>query len=266
MPSFEEIKQKWSESAEVLKDEQGLSPTARDPYLQEAVEQAITKRLFSEATLLDIGCGNGASTLKFSKDVSKAVGVDYIPQYVEQAQSLKREYQVNNVEFAVGDVMDLKPVYEQYGAFDIVTSIRCLINLPDWASQQAALEEIAGMIKPGGLFLTSEGWDEGMIGLNLRRTAAGLTPINVVEYNLMMTRNNFEQEVLKHFDIIDYSNLGLYLYVSRVLQPAYRAPEAPQHDHPLNQLAVKLQNSHVSQRDFYDCDYAGVYVLRRKTT
>jgi hypothetical protein len=40
------------------------------------------------------------------------------------------------------------------------------------------------------------------------------------------------------------------------------APEAPRHDHRINQVAAQLSRV-LDRSEFRDCDYAGVYVLRR---
>ena len=65
------------------------------------------------------------------------------------------------------------------GLFDSVTSIRCLINLSTAENQYRALGEIAACVRPGGLCLVSEGWADGMAGLNLLRRRAELPPITV---------------------------------------------------------------------------------------
>src|SRR5205823_14164137 len=99
-------------------------------------------------------------------------------------------------------------------------------------------------------------------GLNRLRAAAGLPAIETVAYNLLLPRTEFEAAAAKHFEIEAYHSLGFYLFMSRVVQPLLVAPEAPRHDHRINQVAAQL--SRVLDRSaFRDCDYAGVYVLRR---
>jgi hypothetical protein len=104
-----------------------------------------------------------------------------------------------------------------------------------------------------------------MQGLNLRRERAGLPPIAVAEFNRLMMRADFEAEARRWFDIVAYDGAGLYLYLSRVAQPLLTAPEPPRHDHPLNRAAARLQAVSPGAVEFQDCDYAGVYVLRRKS-
>jgi SAM-dependent methyltransferase len=148
--------------------------------------------------------------------------------------------------------------------FDIAISIRCLINLPSWDLQSRALKEIADVIRPGGLYMCSEGWQDGWDELNLARERTGLSPMEVVSYNKLIRRSDFEAEAGKYFEIINYHSLGLYLFLSRVFQPNFVKPETPSHTHDINRVAMELQNSMKAAHYFPDCDYAGVYILKRK--
>ncbi len=76
----------WETAAAVERDADGLRPSARDPNLQEVVETAILRWLRPGATLLDVGCGDGLSTLRFAAVTGRAVGVDLIPSFVERAR------------------------------------------------------------------------------------------------------------------------------------------------------------------------------------
>lgn len=261
---FEETKQFWQNAAKSMTDAEGLRPTARDPFLQRAVETVIEKWLSPTARLLDVGCGDGASTLRFSKSVGFALGVDYIAAFVQEAVTSASFGDIQNVNFEQADAMDLSSVRSKHGLFDVVTCIRCLINLGSWSNQKQAIGELAACVKPHGLLLISEGWEDGMDGLNLQRTRAGLQAINVVDYNIMLSRGEFEKELRNYFDILDYSGLGLYLFISRVVQPLLMAPNSPRHDHPLNEIANKLQACCFAENHFPSCDYAGVYALRRR--
>lgn len=261
--SLDELQEFWRKSSEYERDSDGLRPTARDPYLQEVVEHAIEKRLLGRGRLLDIGCGDGLSTLRFAKLADQAVGVDYIENFVARSRENAQSEGDERTLFEVANVLDLSVVRAQFGQFDVVTTIRCLINLATWENQSAAIGEIASCVAPGGLWLVSEGWDEGLRGLNLRRARVGLPTIEVVEYNRMISRFNFELEVRKYFKLLDYDCAGFYLFMSRVFMPKFVAPEPPTHAHPINETALQIQKDMVSHKDFQDCDYAGVYVLRR---
>src|SRR5205085_11227619 len=192
--------------------------TARDPHLQEAVEAAIERWLRPGDRLVDVGCGDGLSTLRFARTTGSALGVDYIDAFVTRARRYAAELDAP-VTFAVADAMDLSAIRAEHGLFDSVTSIRCLINLSTAENQYRALGEIAACVRPAGLCLVSEGWADGMAGLNLLRRRAGLPPITVVAYNLPLERAAFEREAARYFEPVAYHGLGLFLYLSRVVQP-----------------------------------------------
>jgi 2-polyprenyl-3-methyl-5-hydroxy-6-metoxy-1,4-benzoquinol methylase len=260
--SLEEVQEFWQIAAKAPVDADGLRPTARDPFLQEALETLIEARL-DGGRLIDVGCGDGLSTLRFAPKVDSVLGVDFVQGFVDQARRNAAE-QGKDVRFEQADVMDLAPVRERHGRFDAAVCIRVLINLATPENQARGLSEIAQCLEPGGLLFISEGWQEGMDGINRRRLALGLPDMGKAEYNILMPRAEFEAEAERHFTIEDYLPLGFYLFTSRVLMPSYVAPEAPRHTHDLNRLACEFQLRGAVTGEFADCDYAGIYVLRRK--
>jgi SAM-dependent methyltransferase len=258
----QQIKERWESASINETDAEGLRPTARDPYLQAAVENGILRYLPHVKKLLDIGCGEGTSTAQFASRADFTLGVDYSEGLITQA--LKKHHNTPRLSFALGDVCDLSLVRKKNGVFNAAISIRCLINLPSWKMQAKAIEEIALCIQPGGLLLITEGWKEGWEQLNISRTRAGLESITVSDYNLLIERRRFERHAGIFFDIINYHSLGLYLFMSRIVQPVFVAPNPPSHTHEINRLASDLQCYLGAEQRFGDIDYAGIYVLRRK--
>jgi SAM-dependent methyltransferase len=255
------IREHWENAAASPLDPQGLKPTARDPYLQQAVEAAILRRLPQDASLIDLGCGDGASTRCFSRRCREALGVDFVEGFVQRAREANT---CSHVRFEQGDVQDLHGIKEACGQFDVAVSIRCLINLPDFERQAVGIGQIASLVRPGGLYLASEGWQEGFDGLNERRRQFGLPAMRVAEYNTLLRRADFEREASRHFEIVGYEGLGYYLFMSRVFQPLLTHPEPPSHQHPVNRVAAQMQERMFLGTEYLDCDYAGVYVLRKK--
>lgn len=255
------IREHWMRAAMSKTDAQGLKPTARDPYLQRCVEDAVARHVKDGARLFDIGCGDGASTALFAQRCASALGMDFIDDYVRRALEV---YGRPNLSFEQANVLDLGGIRDRHGLCDVMVSIRCLINLTDFSSQAKGIEQIANLVAPGGLYLASEGWLEGFDGLNRRREKHGLAPMTVAQYNLLLPRADFEREARRYFEIIGYESLGYYLFMSRVFQPLFTQPESPSHTHPINRVAAQTQTQLFDSRDFLDCDYAGLYVLRRK--
>jgi len=261
---LDDIRRHWLTAGAIKLDADGLRPTARDPFLQESLETIITGHLSSGAMLLDIGCGDGLSTLVYGQHVKYVLGLDYVPALVERArESAAMAGCSAKVRFEEASALDLRAIRDRHGLFDIAVTTRCLINLATWENQQRAIDEILSCLKPDGLFITSEGWADGMLGLNLQRERAGLDPIKIADFNLMIDRTRFEEKMRECCQLEAYHSLGLYLFLSRVLQPLLTHPAPPSHAHPLNKVAAKLVKDGIGQEAFPTCDFAGVYVWRK---
>ncbi len=262
--SIEEIRDYWEEHGRRELGEDSAPLKKRDEVLQRLIEDAMIRSLPAGAKLVDVGCGDGTSTLRFSETAGQSLGLDYAAKRVEMARRIAADAGASGIEFDVGDVTDLSPIIDRHGQFDVCTMIRCLINLPTWEDQAKGIDEIAQCVRPGGLFIVSEGWREGFDAISVARERLGLEPIRLVTHNRSMTRPEFEGKAFKYFDFVDYVNLGFYLFMSRVFQPAFVAPEPPRHDHEINAIAGKMAEAGLGQADFDICDYAGVYILRRR--
>lgn len=258
---LEEIKSYWEDAAKLSNSSDILKPTARDPFLQQAIENIIEKYINRSMNLLDVGAGDGTSTVKFSKKVKSVVGVEYVEGLLNQAINASKE--IRNIEWKLGDIMNLSALFKEE-KFDCVTLIRVLINLGSWDNQKKALRNVSEVIKPGGLLLMSEGWSEGWDGLNLIRKRAGLDVIQLVKYNTLIKKTKLESFLSEDFELIGYESLGFYIFMSRVFQAAYLNPESPSHLHPINKLAMELGLKNIGSCEFLDLDYAGIYIFRKK--
>jgi SAM-dependent methyltransferase len=245
----------WQRAAQTELDADGLRPTVRDEFLQQAVEGSVEKWIWPGCALLDIGSGDGHSTLRFAKRASSVLGVDYVPEFVDRATTNAAKAQAHNARFIEGDVTDLQPAVAG-ATFDIAVTIRCLINLSTWELQKLAVEQILQTLKPGGIYLLSEGWQEGWENIDRLRQRAGLDPMRRAKHNLLLSRARFEQFISQDFDF--------YLVMTRVFQPAFVAPEEPKHLHPINKTAAMLHCREIGTDTFQEYDYAGVYVLRKR--
>ena len=135
------------------------------------------------------------------------------------------------------DWLKLKP-------FDLVYTQRCLINLPTWTNQAAAIEWLIGrLVKRGGAYLAVEHSQTGLDALNSCRTAIGLPAITPPWHNRYLL--DAEVRTLRtgcHLvdEAIDYSSA--YYFVSRVVNAwlAQQDGRAPAYDAPLNIMAQQL--------------------------
>lgn len=100
------------------------------------------------STILDVGCGPGTITVDFAQNYvpqGKVVGVEYSKSVLERAEALAKSKGVTNIEFAFGDIYDLK--YPDH-SFDVVYAHQVLQHLSDPVS---ALREMRRVVKPNGV-------------------------------------------------------------------------------------------------------------------
>lgn len=101
--------------------------------------------------VLDFGCGWGGETVWLARQAQEAVGCDIAQASLEDAASFARESQCDNVRFV--HVRDSCLPLESE-TFDAVFSTNVFEHVMD---PEAALREIARVLKPGGSFVSTFG-------------------------------------------------------------------------------------------------------------
>jgi ubiquinone/menaquinone biosynthesis C-methylase UbiE len=94
---------------------------------------------------LDSGTGTGALAFALAPHVREVVGVDIVPELLEQAR--KRAERVPNVAFVEGDATKL-PL--EYGSFDLSGTLRTLHHI---ARPELAVAELVRVTRPRGRIL-----------------------------------------------------------------------------------------------------------------
>jgi SAM-dependent methyltransferase len=180
-----EIRAYWARQAK----EHGQAPEASwsDHRVIQLEIAAIGERIAPGARVLDVGCANGYSSVRYLLDREADVtGIDYIPEMIAAAETRRGGLPTGareRIRFAVGDVRSLE--FEP-ASFDSVVSTRVIINLPDTESQAQGLRECARVLRPGGLLLLSEATVQGWSRLNRFREEWGLESIGMPSFNLYL--------------------------------------------------------------------------------
>lgn len=240
MPSHDEIRAYWDEQA--AKHGADCEATTPDRFLRELEVAAIIRNVppwkpsgdFDMADLLDVGCGNGWSTVRIKEarpeyDVS---GVDFSPGMVAEARKtpgiMWYERDVRELGFADG-------------CYDVVTSARCLINLTSLEDQVKAAQEIRRVLRPGGIYVMAENSVEGLAELNDWRSMLQLPRIDVRWHNKYLDRAFFR--LIEPFLRMEHrEGFETYYKLSRVVNArlAADAKEEPRYDARVNEIGYAL--------------------------
>ncbi len=124
---------------------------SRQPIADEAAYQKkleVTRQYFKpDMDVLELGCGTGSTAIKHAPFVRHIRAVDISSKMIEIARAKATD--IANVTFEQATVEDLDVPNE---SVDVVLALSLLHLLED---KESAIAKIHGMLKPGGLFVSS---------------------------------------------------------------------------------------------------------------
>ena len=259
--NLEQVREYWQEAGKTLSLSAKITPTNRDPYLGRLEEEYILPHLEGDQTVLEFGCGDGAHTVEYARAVKSLSGLDVAENLVVLARRRAESVGVHNVDFVVGSILEAGEHFPP-NSMDCVISQRCLINLPTWEDQRAAIQQIHNVLRPGGLLLLTEGFQEELENLSRLRESVGLTAIKMVDHNRNLAHHEFDRFTDRLFASEGVFDYGLYLLISRVYYPLEVYPDEPKHDSRQNEVAMQIAKALPTSR-FADLSYNLMYVLRK---
>ena len=200
--------------------------------------------------ILEVGCGNGQNIFRLAKEFENAKfsGIDYVEEMVQNAKSLRDKYNLKNVNFEVGDILELNCKQK----FDVVFTDRCIINLNSINLQKIAVKNLANQLKDDGILILIENSSKTYAKQNMLRQTLKLTARTNDLYNLFIDEdeiinfaiNELDLKLLKTDDFSSLHDLMLY-----VLLPCINGG-AVEYNHPLiNATTELLLNSKI------DCNF-----------
>jgi len=192
--------------------------------------------------VLDIGCGNAASLIRLAADNDcGGVGFDFSAKMIGAAAAAVNEAGLGHA-IALHH-RNVPPVPDEWGAFDLAYSQRCLINLESAAAQKAAALSVADTLKPGGRYLMIECFNEGGEETNLLRRRLGLEPIAAPWHNLFLNLAEVKSWSTPQFYVERVVHISsTYHFLSRVVYAklAQQSGEALRYESQINLLAAQL--------------------------
>lgn len=111
--------------------------------------QVTQEYLRPDMEVLEIGCGTGSTALVHAPVVKHIRATDISPNMIDIARTKAVSAGVGNVDFQVADIDDLEVAGE---SLDVVMGHSILHLLRD---KDAVIGQIFGMLRPGGVFVTS---------------------------------------------------------------------------------------------------------------
>ena len=148
------------------------------------VYDRLTSRIKKGQTILDLGCGTGALTLRAAQKGAKVKGIDINPQMLEiaQKQVIKKNL-LQNINLCEMGVAELET--EKSDSYDMVMSGLCFSELSE-DELIYTLKEIKRILKPGGFLLIA---DEIRPKNILKRILNGIVkfPLVIITYIITQT-------------------------------------------------------------------------------
>jgi putative AdoMet-dependent methyltransferase len=101
----------------------------------------------SEMTLIDLGCGTGATTICAAKRFKKVYGVDVSKVMIDEAKQKMRNHSISNIDFSNAGFLSYNHKNE---AVDLISTKAAFHHLPDFW-KQIALFRMNKMLKSLGI-------------------------------------------------------------------------------------------------------------------
>lgn len=237
------IKEYWEKQAQKYKGSHEAS--WGDNFMIDLEIESIGKHLSDRETVLDVGCGNGYSTLcqADSHKFESIVGVDFADNMIAEANKSKQALNAaDNVNFEVGDVRSLG--FED-NSFDVAYTTRVIINLANWEQQTEAINECLRVVKPGGKVIFSEAFWEPLVLLNSLRTLKQLPALVEHDFNRYIKKKKMEEFLNSkglRFEVDDFSSV--YYLGSRFLRELIT--DISQYEgftNPINKIFYELERT-----------------------
>jgi SAM-dependent methyltransferase len=244
---LESIKQHWQEWAKAGVD---VRATTKTPTIKALEIDALTRAIAAVGNsmnerlrLLEAGCGNGQNCVALAQEFpnSQFDGFDYIEKMVESARLLAEQKGVSDrARFTVGDLTN--PMRgELTSPYDVVFTVRAIINLNTPELQFQAIGELGSLVRPGGVLMLLENFVETYERQNDCREMLGLPRRSPASFNRFLDGGQLESFLSNAgFEIVTIDDFGsLHDLMLYVLLPSLNKGQID-YENPLIEAVTKL--------------------------
>jgi len=216
---LEQIRSYWEAQAEKYKQSPAAS-WSDTPVIEMEIRE-ILGYLEDGDSVLDAGCANGYSTIRFAAQKNICIqGIDYIPEMIAQAHENLKQCSgkiAGSVSFDTGNVLAITKADNIY---DKVILKRVIASLGEYDNQLRAIRESARILKPGGLLLLSDATLQGWEKLNAFRREWQLPEISIPAFNNYLDREKLVEDLSPELELCESRNFASSYYVgTRILKP-----------------------------------------------
>ena len=228
-----------------------------DIYQREVEHCYIKDYLCFDSDVLEVGCGNGYSTVFFSDFVKHIDAFDYSENMIYSAKKL---VQKENIRFFVDNILEPKNIEKKY---DVVICVRVLINLDSFSQQAKAIENMASFLKKGGKLILVEGFKEGFYELSRLRDELGLPLLKASAINFYSSYGELRFIIEQYFEICDNFHLGMYDFMTRIVYPLIKGQENVQHNTDFSNKSELLAKMYNPDAFEHFSRVKGIYALKK---
>ena len=243
---LEQIKSHWQNWASQYKTD--LRATTKSGTAKQLEIHALTHALQQfyspdqSLSILEVGCGNGYNcfALQHAFEQAAITGVDFIEEMVEHAKALNQELHCN-IPFYQGNILELDKHTQLAREYDVVYTVRCVINLNNDELQLQGLSQLAQKVKAGGYLLLIENQTHTHAKQNTLRNSVDLPSRKPASFNHFMD----EDKLLRHMKSLDFKHVqshnfsSLHDVILYTLVPMINGGEVDYH-HPIVSAATEL--------------------------
>ncbi|MFH1463132.1 MAG: class I SAM-dependent methyltransferase [Pseudomonadota bacterium] len=146
-PHDDPVRRAWEANAAFWDARMGEGNDFQNVLVWPATERLLALR--PGERVLDVACGNGLTSRRMAALGAEVLGIDFCGPLIERAR--ERTPQDLPIRYRVLDATD-EAALRSLGTFD---AVQCSMALFDMATIEPLLRAVAGMLRPGGRFVSS---------------------------------------------------------------------------------------------------------------